>query len=201
VAAGLDEAERRQPMAPAETSSIRQPVAAPVVEEIMTVCEAEMQVPPASNVAPGDVPAGIPGEQAETEAAEFTDMPAPHRGGNLPEDPDRPVVIPRPTLTAALREQPGLASQGGLDRDTAGTPPSEGPVVGSVRDQTERIERSFREAATSGFASLFMKRRTTPQAGNDIIPYTPSASSTPAAAGQDDPELEIPAFLRRSANN
>ncbi len=191
VAAGLDEAQRRQPMAPAETSSIRQPVAAPVAEEADTAGQTTL----------ADAATDPPGAEEEPAAPACSESPEAEPAASLPVDPDRPVVIPRPTLAVPAREQAPPASLEADSAEAIGTAPAGSHPVGSVRDQTERLERSFREAATSGFASLFMRKRPTPQAANQAVPQSAAPAGPPSAAGAGDPDLEIPAFLRRSANN
>ena len=92
------------------------------------------------------------------------------------------------------------------------TPAAPAPAVFSERTDEPAPDRSAREGApaASGFANLFGWRRPAPQGQNDAGPTPRSTASAPIIsspddhpepAAFDDADLEIPAFLRRSANH
>lgn len=184
VAAGLDEAARRLPAAQPATASVRQPIAAPV-EEAPAQPEPMMAEPEIEDML----------ETVAEAAVEETPGAA--------EDDDRPVVITRP--------QP--AARAIIIDDTADVPDEEEavtpmPSVFSSRKDAPAADKPAREAPPAGFANLFGWRRPTPQGQNDTadVPAVPSQIVTspddhPKPAPFDDADLEIPAFLRRSANN
>ena len=103
------------------------------------------------------------------------------------------------------------------DRPRIVTPPRPSPVpatgVFSERTDTPAPDRTPREGApaASGFANLFGWRRPAPQGQNDsepaprggpaAPPIISSPDDHPEPASFDDADLEIPAFLRRSANH
>ncbi|ABI75414.1 cell division protein FtsZ [Hyphomonas neptunium ATCC 15444] len=188
VAAGLDEAARRLPAAQPATGSVRQPVAAPV-EEVPAAIEAD---------------AGVE-EMLETLVEETVaeDDSAVPVAANA-EDEDRPVVITRPQPAAA---RPVMADAEAVADDE---PEADAPMPGvfSGRKEAPAPDRPARETPSAGFANLFGWRRPTPQGQNDTsdVPAVPSQIVTspedhPKPAPFDDADLEIPAFLRRSANN
>ncbi|MBA4225896.1 MAG: cell division protein FtsZ [Hyphomonas sp.] len=190
VAAGLDEAARRLPAAQPATASVRQPIAAPVEE-------APAQPEPEPMLAEPEIEDMLE-TVAETAAAEEAPTPASNA-----EDDDRPVVItrPQPATRAVIIDDTADAS----DEDEAVTPM---PSVFSSRKDAPSADRPAREAPSAGFANLFGWRRPTPQGQNDTadVPAVPSQIVTspddhPKPAPFDDADLEIPAFLRRSANN
>ncbi len=180
VAAGLDEAARRLPAAQPVTGSVRQPVAAPV----------ETDAPPLAAETELEEDAAAPGAEISGEEA-----PLPASG-----EEERPVVITRPAATAPK------AAEEETDAEEAGAPI---PAVFSARKDTPAPDKPGRDAPQAGFANLFGWRRQTPQGENDAdedIPAVPgpivtSPEDHPAASPFDDADLEIPAFLRRSANN
>lgn len=186
VAAGLDEAARRLPAAQPANASVRQPIAAPV-EEVPAQPEPEPMM-------------------AEPEIEDMLETVAETAADEVPsaaEDDDRPVVITRP--------QP--AARAIIIDDTADVPDEEQavtpmPSVFSSRKDAPAADKPAREAPPAGFANLFGWRRPTPQGQNDTadVPAVPSQIVTspddhPKPAPFDDADLEIPAFLRRSANN
>ncbi|KCZ98117.1 cell division protein FtsZ [Hyphomonas polymorpha PS728] len=186
VAAGLDEAARRLPAAQPATASVRQPIAAPVED-------APVPPEPEPLMAEPDVE-----EMLETvaEAATTEDTPA-----SAPEDDDRPVVITRPQPAARA-----VIIDDTADEEEEPTTPM--PSVFSSRKDAPAADKPAREAPSAGFANLFGWRRPTPQGQNDTsdVPAVPSQIVTspddhPKPAPFDDADLEIPAFLRRSANN
>jgi cell division protein FtsZ len=183
VAAGLDEAARRLPAAQPATVSVRQPVAAPVE----------------------DVPAAHPvaGVEEMLERLIEADAAADAREAEpvtaAEDDEDRPVVItrPQPARPAAAAEAEPEAEFGEEEEE-----PTAMPAVFSDRKEAPAADRP------AGFANLFGWRRPTPQGQNDTadVPAVPSQIVTspddhPKPAPFDDADLEIPAFLRRSANN
>ena len=190
VAAGLDEAARRLPAAQPATASVRQPIAAPVEE-------APTQPEPEPMLAEPEIEDMLE-TVAETAAAEEAPIPA-----SAAEDDDRPVVItrPQPAARAVIIDDTADAP----DEDEAVTPM---PSVFSSRKDAPAADKPAREAPSAGFANLFGWRRPTPQGQNDTadVPAVPSQIVTspddhPKPAPFDDADLEIPAFLRRSANN
>ncbi|MFN4185397.1 MAG: cell division protein FtsZ [Hyphomonas sp.] len=181
VAAGLDEAARRLPAAQPATGSVRQPVAAPV-EEAPVAADPVIEI------------AALLETVAETDTAE-EDTAAP---AFAEEDDHRPVVITRPLPVAAKTVM-------AEDEEDA---PGPMPAVFSDRKDAPAPDRPSREAPSAGFANLFGWRRPTPQGQNDTsdVPAVPAQIVTspddhPKPAPFDDADLEIPAFLRRSANN
>ncbi|PKP82981.1 MAG: cell division protein FtsZ [Alphaproteobacteria bacterium HGW-Alphaproteobacteria-18] len=182
VAAGLDEAARRLPAALPATGSVRQPVAAPVEEAPLATAEPEIEVEELLETI------------AETDKAE-DDATAP---AFAEDDEHRPVVITRPQPAAAKTV---------IAEDEEETP-GPMPAVFSDRKDAPAADRPARDAPSAGFANLFGWRRPTPQGQNDTsdVPAVPAQIVTspddhPKPAPFDDADLEIPAFLRRSANN
>ncbi|MFN7054511.1 cell division protein FtsZ [Hyphomonas sp.] len=176
VAAGLDEADKRLPAAKPVPVSVRQPVAAPVAE-----AEETPPAPPRAHEI--DEPSVLlldePAQPAQT----------PHFS-----DEERPVVITRPVPSA-----PPPVADDADEEDSVFTgltvPPDE--------------DRPVRDAPHAGFPKLFGWRRSGPPpeaTPNRPVPSLPepivtSPDDHPDASPFDDAELEIPAFLRRSANN
>ena len=196
VAAGLDEAAKRLPAAQPANASVRQPIAAPV-DEPPALAEPVMAEPEADD---------MPEVAAEEAAAE-----QPAALAQPEEDDDRPVVITRPqpaARAAMIDDTPAEAeaeTEAQEDGEDAVTPM---PSVFSSRKNAPAADRPSREAAPAGFANLFGWRRPTPTGQNDTsdVPAVPSQIVTspddhPKPAPFDDADLEIPAFLRRSANN
>ncbi|AXE62920.1 cell division protein FtsZ [Hyphomonas sp. CACIAM 19H1] len=186
VAAGLDEAARRLPAAQPATASVRQPIAAPVED-------APVLPEPEPLMAEPDVEDML---ETVAEAATTEDTPA-----SAPEDDDRPVVITRPQPAARA-----VIIDDTADEEEEPTTPM--PSVFSSRKDAPAADKPAREAPSAGFANLFGWRRPTPQGQNDTsdVPAVPSQIVTspddhPKPAPFDDADLEIPAFLRRSANN
>lgn len=184
VAAGLDEAARRLPAAQPSTVSVRQPVAAPVED-----------VPAAAHPVAGveEMLERLIEADAAADAQEAE--PATAAEDN---DEDRPVVITRPQpARPVLAEAEPEAESGEEEEDPAAM-----PAVFSDRKEAPAADRP------AGFANLFGWRRPPPQGQNDTadVPAVPSQIVTspddhPKPAPFDDADLEIPAFLRRSANN
>ncbi|KCZ53101.1 cell division protein FtsZ [Hyphomonas pacifica] len=178
VAAGIDGAMMGVPVAEPVAETVRQPIAEPIEEE--PAAEAE------------EAPA-----ETETVAEEA--------------DEDRPRVI-KHTSTALRSDESdpredfesqslptehyeGAEGEDQISADTVFTKHTEAPV--------EEEQRS-----PSGFSNLFGWRRGSSQGENDDTPAskTPtqivsSPEDHPEPAPFDDADLEIPAFLRRSANH
>ncbi|OZB13713.1 MAG: cell division protein FtsZ [Hyphomonas sp. 34-62-18] len=195
VAAGLDEAAKRLPAAQPAATSVRQPIAAPV-EEGPAAPMAELQIEDMLDTVNEDAAA----EEAAATAPAI-------------EDEDRPVVITRPQPAAraviiddtAAEAEAEAEAAADADEEDAVTPM---PSVFSSRKNAPAADKPSREAPSAGFANLFGWRRPTPQGQNDTsdVPAVPSQIVTspddhPKPAPFDDADLEIPAFLRRSANN
>ncbi len=86
------------------------------------------------------------------------------------------------------------------------TPAAEATAVFSENRDVPLPDRPTRESGPAGFANLFGWRRPAPQGENDTGLAVPaqivsSPDDHPRAAPFDDADLEIPAFLRRSANH
>lgn len=180
VAAGLDEAARRLPAAQPAAVSVRQPVAAPVEE-----------VPAAAH----------PVASVEKMLEQLIEADAAADAQEAGEDDDRPVVItrPQPVRPAAAEEEAEVEAEADDEEEET---PAAMPAVFSDRKEAPVADRP------AGFANLFGWRRPTPQGQNDTadVPSLPSQIVTspddhPKPAPFDDADLEIPAFLRRSANN
>jgi cell division protein FtsZ len=181
VAAGLDEANRRPPAAKPAPVTVRQPVAAPVEE--------------ARDPAPAPAPAETRSASAPVllldQAAEVQDLPDAAPGFN---DDERPVVITRPTPSVS-------GHRAGQDKE-------EDSVFTGLTDPPEK-DLQARETLYTGIPKLFGWRRnsplpeaTQPRAAPSIPePIVTAPDDHPAASPFDDADLEIPAFLRRSANN
>jgi cell division protein FtsZ len=109
-----------------------------------------------------------------------------------PDADDRPKIVPPPRVTATPVAPAGVFSE---------------------RTDAPAPERPVRDGAapSSGFANLFGWRRPAPQGQNDSAPELRGAATSsqiisspddyPEPAAFDDADLEIPAFLRRSANH
>jgi len=171
VAAGLDAAARRLPIA--QPISARTPDAAPAA--IVRYVEDAV----AETAEPED-------EFIEAADEEF----AIEAHDEDPDLSDRPKIVTPPRAPAVL---------------PAG--------IFSERTDAPAPDRPAREGApaASGFANLFGWRRPAPQGQNDSEPgqrgapagsqIISSADDHPEPAPFDDADLEIPAFLRRSANH
>lgn len=167
VAAGLDAAARRLPVAQPIATRVAVPAAPVAAPEVLVAdefdAEEDIEFVPAT---------------AETEAAyaETRD--------------DRPKVVTPPRAPAA----PAAS----VFSERVDAPAPDVPVRSS-------------EPTASGFANLFGWRRPAPQSQNDAGPAPRGAASNapiisspddhPEPAAFDDADLEIPAFLRRSANH
>jgi len=167
VAAGLDAAARRLPVAQPIAARVAAPVAyaaepvAEIAEDFET--EEELDIIPAT-------------AEAEAAYAETRD--------------ERPKVVTPPRVPAS---------------------PSAGIFSERVDAPAPDVPARSSEPSASGFANLFGWRRPAPQSQNDTgpaprgaVPNTPIISSPddhPEPAAFDDADLEIPAFLRRSANH
>jgi cell division protein FtsZ len=109
-----------------------------------------------------------------------------------PDADDRPKIVAPPRVTATPVAPAGVFSE---------------------RTDAPAPERPVRDGAapSSGFANLFGWRRPAPQGQNDSAPELRGAAANsqiisspddrPEPAAFDDADLEIPAFLRRSANH
>ena len=179
IAAGVEAGFATQPAKPAiPETTVRQPIAAPVEE-----LEAET----------ADVVAEEDGmvEEIEVEA----EAPAVHE--------DRPTIIThRPTAAEVAAEMVEADEDRyeGAEGDEEVTADSEF----SARRDTPVADKPKAEQSGSGFANLFGWRRNPQGENDDTVEPAPIVSSPddhPAPAPFDDADLEIPAFLRRSANH
>jgi cell division protein FtsZ len=174
VAAGLDAASRRLPIAqPISPRVLETAVPAPV----LPVEEAVVELADADE------------EMMDADEAEFTGAAQDYDADTS----DRPKIVTPPRVPAAPVAPP------------AG--------IFSERTDAPAPDRPAREGApaASGFANLFGWRRPAPEGQNDSEPGrrgAPAASPIisasddhPEPAPFDDADLEIPAFLRRSANH
>jgi cell division protein FtsZ len=174
VAAGLDAAARRLPAA--QPIIQRAVEAEPVIEEI------------AAEEATSE-------DALEDETADMADEAVASDAYEQDFDADeRPRVVTPPRHTAAT--------------------PAPAPTAGIFTERTDApAPDAAREGApaSSGFANLFGWRRPAPQGQNDTAPAPRGAAPAapiisspddhPEPAPFDDADLEIPAFLRRSANH
>ena len=108
------------------------------------------------------------------------------------------ITRPQPARPAAAAAEAEPEAEFGEEEEE----PTAMPAVFSDRKEAPAADRP------AGFANLFGWRRPTPQGQNDTadVPAVPSQIVTspddhPKPAPFDDADLEIPAFLRRSANN
>jgi cell division protein FtsZ len=181
IAAGVEAGFAAKPAEPANPeASVRQPIAAPV-EEMEPEPEPELEADTA---------------EIEVVAAEEMAEDAPAH------DEDRPTIIThRPTAaeaeTAAVEDDHYEGAEG--DEEVSAD------SVFSARRDTPVADKPKADQGGSGFANLFGWRRNTPQGENDDAaepaPIVSSPDDHPEPAPFDDADLEIPAFLRRSANH
>jgi cell division protein FtsZ len=193
VAAGLDAAARRLPIAVPITSPVVQraqaPVAAPAPEP-----EPEPETAHAPAVVAETTQASPPADEIET-IHEEDELIAP-----ASETYEQDVAADaRPKIVTPPR--------------TAAVPPPRSSGVFSDRTDPPAPDRPHRDSAptSSGFAGLFGWRRPAPQSQNDSGPPPNGPSPTPPIISSpddhpdpapfNDADLEIPAFLRRSANH
>ena len=171
VAAGLDAATRRLPAA--------QPIAPRTLGASLVA---------AAPIADDEAHA----LEDEAMAAEDAEMLAAAPAYD-PDADDRPKIVAPPRVAV--------------------TPAAPAAGIFSERTDAPAPERPVREGAapSSGFANLFGWRRPAPQGQNDSVPEPRGAAASPQIisspddhpepAAFDDADLEIPAFLRRSANH
>jgi cell division protein FtsZ len=182
IAAGVEAGFAKQPVQPAiPETTVRQPIAAPVEDP-----EPELEAETTEIAAEEDV-----AEAVEAEAAEPV------------VDEDRPAIIThRPTAAQVAAEMAEADEEHyeGAEGDEEVTADS----VFSARRDTPVADKPKAEQSGSGFANLFGWRRN-PQGENDDsvepAPIVSSPDDHPEPAPFDDADLEIPAFLRRSANH
>ena len=174
IAAGVEAAFAAQPLKPLATqTTVRQPIAPPVEEP-----EPELEA-----VEPETAEAG----------AEETLVEAPAM------DEDRPTIIthrPAPAEAAGQDEEHYEGAEG--DEEVSAD------SVFSARRDSPVDDKPKADQGGSGFANLFGWRRN-PQGENDDAAepdqIVSSPDDHPEPAPFDDADLEIPAFLRRSANH
>ncbi|WP_353255307.1 cell division protein FtsZ [Hyphomonas sp.] len=193
VAAGLDAAARRLPIAVPITSPVVQRAPAPVPVP-MQGPEPEPEVVQAPPVVTEATQAAAPVE--EIEAIDEDEELIAQQSEAYEQDY---AANARPKIVTPPR--------------TPAVPPPWSSGVFSGRTDPPAPDRPHRESAltSSGFAGLFGLRRPAPQGQNDSgpakkgqIPTPPIISSPddrPDPAPFNDADLEIPAFLRRSANH
>ncbi|MEZ6012260.1 MAG: cell division protein FtsZ [Hyphomonas sp.] len=179
IAAGVEAGFAARPaQQPAAQTSVRQPIAQPVTEP-----EPELE-------AEAEFDAGTYAEPEDEDAF----LPAAH-------DDDRPTIITHRSAPAAAsaRENPYEGEEG----DEEVTADS----VFSARRDVPVADKPKSEQGGSGFANLFGWRRGAQGENDDTpadatpAPIVSSPDDHPAPAPFDDADLEIPAFLRRSANH
>jgi cell division protein FtsZ len=169
VAAGLDAASRRLPVAqPISPRALDTAIAAPARLEEEAMADDEMM---------------------DADEAEFTGAAQEYDADTS----DRPKIVAPPRVPATP-----VAPPAGIFSERTDTP------------APDRVARDGAPAA-SGFANLFGWRRPAPEGQNDSAPgqrgapaaspIISSADDHPEPAPFDDADLEIPAFLRRSANH
>ena len=177
VAAGVGPATPVAAETPPVAETIRQPIAEPVSQDT-DVSDPE---PIDAQTADVDVPVVIKSSTRMAEASEVeeaeADTPAPVDLFHEQEDPKEADHVPASSVF---------------------TPRTEDPVA----------DEPLNDNASAGFSSLFGWRRSTPDEspsdpGDAGVPtqIVSSPEDHPEAAPFDDEDLEIPAFLRRSANH
>jgi cell division protein FtsZ len=197
VAAGLDAAARRLPIAV--------PITSPVVQRAPAPVSASASAPmPAPEPEPEIV-------QPPTAVAEATQAASPVEEIEAVQEDEEVIAaqIDAYEQDYAAEARPKIVTP---PRHPAVPPPRSSGVF-SDRTDPPAPDRAHRESAptSSGFAGLFGWRRPAPQGQNDSgpapkgqIPNPPIISSPddhPDPAPFNDADLEIPAFLRRSANH
>jgi len=183
IAAGVEAAYGVQPAQPAATpATVRQPIAAPVDDP-----EPELEAETA------EVPVEAQEEVTGEAAAE-----APLH------DEDRPTIITHRSTTAEAGTETASLEEGHYE-GAEGDEEVSADSVFSARRDTPVADKPKAEHGGSGFANLFGWRRSNPQGENDDMaepaPIVSSPDDHPEPAPFDDADLEIPAFLRRSANH
>ena len=182
IAAGVEANFAARPAVEQET--VRQPIAAPVEDpEPEVEAEVEADVPEAAETTSEDIPA---------------EAPAP--------DEDRPTIITHRSTPAEAEAETETALQEENHYEGAeGDEEVSADSVFSARRDAPVADKPKAEQSGSGFANLFGWRRNTPQGENDDAaepaPIVSSPDDHPEPAPFDDADLEIPAFLRRSANH
>ena len=189
IAAGVEAGFAAHPAQPeVAPETVRQPIAAPV-EEPETVAEPE----PAMETAARETEAVAETQQAGSETA------------TVEADGDRPTIVThRPSPAEDAEAAPAGLDEEHYDRAEGDEEVSADSVFSARRD-APAPDKPKSDQGGSGFANLFGWRRN-PQGENDDAPETPapivsSPDDHPEPAPFDDADLEIPAFLRRSANH
>ena len=114
---------------------------------------------------------------------------ARREGDNLM--PQRPVINPRPAVSEELESADDDGYAAASSEGMSDTGADQGAPI--FRPEPEPISPPPQETEKNGFSGLFGWRRNKEGAGE---------SASPAASGDvSEDDLEIPAFLRRSANN
>lgn len=123
-------------------------------------------------------------------------------------DVDTPVVVAPPAVAAPAPSEAPLAAEIDERPDFNGRPLPAAHVEGQQGSDTVSADAAFAKPVAdspAGFSNLFGWRREDTVGDNDTGEETASIVSTPEdhpkPAAFDDEDLEIPAFLRRSANN
>ena len=182
IAAGVEANFTAQPAVEQET--VRQPIAAPV-EDPEPEIEAEAET----------------AEPAETQMED-----APAEASAPAADEDRPTIIThRPTPAEAEADADAAQQEDTHYEGAEGDEEVSADSVFSAHRDAPVAGKPKAEQSGSGFANLFGWRRNTPQGENDDAaepaPIVSSPDDHPEPAPFDDADLEIPAFLRRSANH
>ena len=182
IAAGVEANFTAQPAVEQET--VRQPIAAPV-EDPEPEIETEAETAEPAETQMEDAPAEAPAPAA---------------------DEDRPTIITHRPTPAEAEAAADTAHQEETHYEGAeGDEEVSADSVFSAHRDAPVAEKPKAEQSGSGFANLFGWRRNTPQGENDDAaepaPIVSSPDDHPEPAPFDDADLEIPAFLRRSANH
>ena len=118
---------------------------------------------------------------------------------------DIPVVVSQPAMPSAMPEP--VSAESDARPDFRGRPLPAAHVKSQEGSDTVSAEAAFSKPVAdspAGFSNLFGWRREDTVGDNDAHDDQPAIVSTPddhpKAAAFDDEDLEIPAFLRRSAN-
>lgn len=194
VAAGVESAINYAAADKPNAETIRQPVAEPIPEPAE---EVDIQIEPETVVIET-------AEEVVEEIAETVEAGA---------DDERPVVVRHTDMRSdEVDTRADFAGQALPADHFEGREGAEEVSVDSVfstRKDAPADDKPRAEHAGSGFSNLFGWRKSTPQHGeNDDAPATTTPKDIvstpedhPEPAAFDDEDLEIPAFLRRSANH
>ncbi|MCA8902790.1 MAG: cell division protein FtsZ, partial [Hyphomonas sp.] len=175
----------------AAPATVRQPIAPPVEEEPELEAEPEFEAEADQDVA---------AEAMEPHEIDAADEDAAADGA--PED-ERPAII---THARTPSSAPVWAETGDADSEEGDEDVSADSVFSAQRDIPLPEKPKAEPNGPAGFSKLFGWRRPAPGENDDSpaaspAPIVSSPDDHPEPAPFDDEDLEIPAFLRRSANH